>query len=160
MKYSRILLYACLLLASTDALARTARETFDRLTGCIAHEDTAGCRALITSRSVGLYDRFASYGLLKCLPKDAAFQSQTRKDRGVIIRASMVNNGRTRTARLVFMQEAGQWKLDAPESLHMGMGDNWEQQVNLTEQIYLMMKQNMGGQLNCDAIRQFGGSRF
>jgi hypothetical protein len=155
MNYRHMLLCGCFVvlgLSTALAAARTPVETFTAINQCIEKETTPGCRDLVTASSISLYDRFVSYGLVRCLPQHSTFISQERKGNSIIIHASATTQGNVRKMRLVLAEEEGEWKLDIPESLHLAMGDKWEQQVTMTEQVYLMMKKNLGAQLNCDAI--------
>ncbi len=155
MKY----IFCLLLIIAAPAWADSPRESFDRINACIKKQDTSTCRQHVTASSIQLYDRFVSYGLTDCLPKDANFVSQTPAGKSVLIRASTNDGGKERFMRLLFVQEEDRWKLDVPESLHTAMGDNWQNQVNLIEQIYLLMKQNMGDKLNCTMIRDMARSK-
>lgn len=149
-----ILLSAILMLASASAYAAgSARGSFDSINNCVKKEDTQGCKDLFTASSISLYDRFASYGLMNCLPKDAVFDSQKEEDNHVMIRAGATDTGSQRFMRLFFTQEEGKWKLDVPYSLSKSMGKNWEKQIQMVENIYLLMKQQLGGQLDCNMIR-------
>lgn len=139
--------------------AATPQDAFNQLTRCVQTEDVQTCRTVQTSDSLPLYDRFASYGLLRCLPKDATYVSQEAEGNAVVVRARVTQNEKPRIMRLVFTQEAGGWKLDTPESLRRGMGENWQKQVNMTEQLYLMMRTQMGGQLNCAMIHALAGGK-
>ena len=162
MKFCQILLFVFFLLTDiAHVMANMAppEESFARINQCAQKEDTVGCRELITASSVDVYDRFVSYGLMKCLPKNVTYFSQENKGNQVIIRASVTTGENKRFMRLVFVEEEGQWKLDVPESLHIGLGDKWEQQLNLTEQIYVVMQQQMGGQLNCSIIQNLANSK-
>jgi len=154
MKIHHALQFACLLF-SLPALADdlSPRQSFDRLNYCIQNHSLPECRMHVTASSVEIYDRFASYDLARCLPKSAAYVSaKTTGDRS-LIRASTGEPDNKRYMRLVFSEEEGQWKFDLPESLRIGMGENWHKQLNASEQIYLMMKSQFGGRLNCDALQ-------
>lgn len=143
-----------MLFASTSAYAEgTARDSFDSINNCVKKEDTQGCKDLFTASSFPLYDRFASYGLMNCLPKDAEFDSQKQDGSYVMIRASATDTGNKRFMRLFFAQEEGKWKLDVPYSLSKSMGKNWEKQIEMVEQIYLLMRQQLGSKLDCNMIR-------
>ncbi len=142
------------MLASASAFAAgSARDSFDSINNCVKNEDAQGCKDLFTASSFPLYDRFASYGLMNCLPKDAAFDSQKEDGSYTMIRASATDTGSQRFMRLYFAQEEGKWKLDVPYSLSKSMGKNWEKQIEMVENIYLLMKQQLGGQLDCNMIR-------
>ncbi len=153
MRYIKLLL-PFLLFASASAYADSgAKDSFDKINNCVKNNDRNGCRDLVTASSSDLYNRFMSYGLMACLPKDAKYISQENIGNDIIIKAGVHDNGRDRTMRLIFTEEEGQWKLDTPQSLRRAMGKNWEQQIELVEQLYLLMKQQFGSQLDCRAIR-------
>lgn len=139
------LLFAC----PTYAADSPPKQAFDALNQCVKASDAATCRTLITASSAPLYDRFISYGLLHCLPKEVAYISEEPAGNYTIIRAATDK----KTLRLSFVEEAGLWKLDIPNTLQAGIGANWQKQVNMTEQLYLLMRQQMGGQLDCGMVR-------
>ncbi len=147
-----------LLLPAASAFAAGPKESFTRINQCVTTQDTATCRDWITVSSVAIYDRFIADDLAKCLPKDAIYISQKQAGSEVIVRAGV--NAGSRTMRLVFVEEEGKWKLDVPESLHLGIGDNWEQQLNLTEEAYAMMKQYMGDKLNCAMLQNLANTNM
>jgi hypothetical protein len=154
MKYIKLFLPIFFLLATpVQAASTSAKDSFDKINNCVKNNDSQGCKDLVTASSSDLYNRFMSYGLVGCLPKDAEFISQENIGNDVMIRAGVVDNGNARTMRLIFTQEEGQWKLDTPQSLRRAMGKNWEQQIELVEQLYLLMKQQFGSKLDCKTIR-------
>lgn len=153
----RCLMYCVLgMLLAFPAYASTdARGAFERLNECIGAGNAPACRPYLTRTSTELYDRFTGYGLLSCLPANARFLSEKQEGAFTIIRASAGQkpNGKRDTLRLAFAQEDGAWKLDVPESLRGAMGKNWRTQVNLTEQMYLVLRQRMGGALDCNTVQ-------
>lgn len=155
MKYKISLFLSLFLLgdASVFAATVTAKDSFESINNCVQKEDKQGCKNLFTASSASLYSRFMSYGLMNCLPKDAGYVSQQKIGDYVMIRASVTDNSKQRFMRLFFVEEEGAWKLDAPESLRISMGKNWEQQIEVAEQLYLLMKQQFGTQLDCNTIR-------
>jgi hypothetical protein len=143
-----------LLFSSSNAYALTsAADSFVAINTCVKKADAKGCQHYFTAGSQDLYDRFTSYGLMECLPKDARYFSEEEKDGGILLRAKITDYGKDRYMRLLFVEEKATWKLDIPKSLQISMGKNWQNQVNAIEQVYLMLKQNLGGKLNCEMIR-------
>ena len=55
--------------------------------------------------------------------------------------------------RLFFSQEQGKWKLDIPASLQSGIGNDWQKRVDMTEQVYLMLKQKLGSKMDCSMLQ-------
>lgn len=153
-KISSLILLAALL--PQPAFAETVKDAANRVTACIKARDAQTCRDNITASSVDIYNRFVSYDLMDCLPQKAAYVSSTPKGDAMLVRATVTTNDKKSNVRLIFQQEEDRWKLDIPETLRQGIGDNWEGQVNATEQVYLMLKKQMGGQLNCSMIRNLG----
>ena len=149
------MLFLLLLLGNSSVYAqeKTARDSFEQLSTCVKNEDKQGCKDLFTASSASLYRRFMSYGLMNCLPKDAQYVSEKKIDSHVMIRASVTDNSKQRFMRLFFVEEEGQWKLDVPQSLQTSMGKNWEKQIGAAEQLYLLMKTQFGGQLDCKMIQ-------
>lgn len=131
----------------------SARDSFERINSCVQKGDSKNCRDLFTASSISLYDRFMSYGIISCLPKDSEYVSKQNSGQHVMIRASVTDLGKPRFMRLFFVEEEGIWKLDIPESLQTAMGKNWPQQIELTEKIYLVMREQFGSKLDCTTIR-------
>ncbi len=69
-----------------------------------------------------------------------------------MLHAGVTFNGADKDIRLIFDREDGKWKLDAPESLHLAMGDNWEKKVDQAEQVYVLMLMQFGPQFNCASM--------
>lgn len=141
--------------AATPVCAESAKDSFTRLKSCVSTNQPGACREQITASSVEMFDRFASYGLLSCLPSDATYVSQAKTGEYTVVRASTKQLGqKPKNLRLVFAKEENDWKLDIPESLHGALGEKWEQQVTLTEQLYLALKAQLGEQMGCGAVRK------
>jgi hypothetical protein len=154
MPFRHALCASLLALAPAAAYAgSTPQESFDAVSQCLHRHDTKHCRSQLTADSLSIYDRFVSYGLVQCIPADVTMVSQEPRDRAMLIRASAQVNDKKRIMRLIFVQDKNDWKLDIPESLHSAMGDNWESQVAMTEQLYLMLRPQMGDQINCSMIQ-------
>lgn len=157
MRLRPALLFAALIGMPCAALPATdARQSFLDVRQCVKDENVAQCRTLLTRNSLELYNRFTSYGIMGCLPKDAAYFSQKTSGSDVIIRASVTSAGQKRYMNLVFSRESGAWKLNVPASLQKGLGPQWEQNVAMVEKIYLLLHEQMGASLNCAAIQNLG----
>ncbi len=140
--------------SSSFAAGSPPRDSFERINSCVKKDDVVGCKDMFTASSMPLYERFMSYGLMDCLPKDATYYSGEDREGGKLIRARVTDkiSGKERYMRLLFVEEEGQWKLNVPQSLEIAMGKNWEKQVNMVEQVYLLMKKQIGADLNCSMI--------
>jgi len=116
--------------------------------------DIAFCHSIITQDSHPLFDRFASYKLMPCLPTDFTYVSEEKSEPHIIVKATMpIGGNMVNILRLVFTPGAdGSLKLDIPASLQRGLGEKWESKIQLSEQLYLMMRQNMGDKLTCDTL--------
>ncbi len=145
----RLLTCLFLLFLALPAEAATPRQTFDALNACVKKDDAPACREQVTASSVELYDRFAGYGLLHCLPQDAAYISEKKSGAHRLVRAQTGEG----MVRLLFVEEEGAWKLDVPETLHTGLGPKWRQRVNAIEQVYVMMKTKLGSRMNCALVQ-------
>ena len=147
-----IITIALLSVALTSLTAHAAISPsvpFENLRECVMNNDPERCRAHITPASVDLFNRFASYNLLICLPTNWTVESEKKNGAITVVTASMPASSRSRyITRLVFSGD----KLDLPATLRLGMGEKWQNRIQLSEQLYLMMKQNMGDKLTCDTI--------
>lgn len=130
-----------------------AKSIFNHLNHCASAHAIDDCRQYVTSSSTALFDRFNGYGLANCLPEDVRFLSEISSGPYTIIRARMAITGKTRFLRLLFSEEKGQWKLDIPASLQHAMGDRWQHNLALTEALYVALRQQMGGKLDCKSAR-------
>lgn len=138
-----------LLLGPFASQATASTVPVERLRECILNNDAGGCRTLLTPASYSLFDRFTSYKLLVCLPSNWTVESEKHQGATSILTVSIPASSRSRyITRLVYQGS----KLDLPSTLRLGMGEKWENKVNLSEQLYLMMKQNLGNKLTCDTI--------
>lgn len=142
-----------LLLLSSPALADSPRDAVQRLSACVSGNDAAACREEVTASSVSLYDRFAKYRLMHCLPQPVRYESQKTSGAHRIVRASAPTGESRRFFRLWMVEEEGGWKLDIPASLKASLGENWQKTVDGTEALYLLMKKQLGDKLGCAMIQ-------
>ena len=147
-----------LLLFAPPAFADSTKAALTRINECLKTHQDKTCRDVITKGSQALYTRFTNHDLMGCLPSKVIYMSEQAYGKSIVVRASSQVNDTTRYMRLVLSKES-LWKLDIPASLKLSMGENWEKQVEMTEKIYLMMKQQMGAQLNCEAIRALANTK-
>lgn len=132
----------------------TGRQGLGEIKQCIMQNDTVLCHQTMTPSSYPIFDKFSGYRLMPCLPTDFSYKSEHKSGDETIVKASMPEDSTTNYEfRLVFVKDGGgQVKLDLPETLHIGLGDNWQDKLNTSEQIFLMMKQNMQDKLTCDVL--------
>ncbi|MBY0406922.1 MAG: hypothetical protein K2Q01_04470 [Rickettsiales bacterium] len=139
---------------ASPANADTVKAATARLAACVQARDVSACRENLTAGSVELYDRFTGYDLMDCLPEEARYRSHVAEGEDTaLVRAYVTSGGKKNGVRLVMQQEEDKWKLDIPESLHRGLGEKWEDQLNATEQVYLLLRSQLGDRLNCASIR-------
>jgi hypothetical protein len=55
-------------------------------------------------------------------------------------------------AKLVFLRQGREYKLDLPATFRRGLGPDWKNKIDGAEQIYLFMRQQMGGHVECSAL--------
>lgn len=147
------LLFGCCALVAQDVRADSgARGAFERVGQCFGQGDMPRCRPMLSTNSLSLFDRISNYRAMQCLPKKLNYLSQAVQGKHTLVRASTQMGGGTRFLRLAFLKEKGGWKLDIPQSLQTALGNSWEGQVSMTEQIYQALQQRMGDKLNCTAI--------
>jgi hypothetical protein len=148
-------LYLFLLLspALAEAASSAGLQGFNTMKNCVMQNDANYCHSVITPDSYPLFDRFFAYKLMPCLPTDFTYQNEVAQVDGILVTATMpASNDRHYTAKMVFLPTPSGLKFDLPQSLKAGMGPNWENKIQLSEQLFLMMKANMGDKLNCDVI--------
>lgn len=117
---------------------------------CIMQNDVNFCHSIMTVSSHDVFNRFVSYKLMPCLPTDFRYDSEQKKAGKLIVKTYLPpEGGITHSFRLVFQDD----RLDIPETFHVGFGENWQNKINLSEQLFLMMRQNMQDKLTCDLLR-------
>lgn len=144
-----------LLFASFDAQAATTpgMQGFANVRHCIMENDANYCSSIITPDSQEMFKRFASYKLMPCLPSDFNYVKEEAKAERITVTANTpADNGEVYIIRLVFNTTDDGPKLSLPASFERGFGKNWQDKIEMSEQLYLMMKQNMGDQLTCDML--------
>lgn len=120
---------------------------------CVMENDATYCRSILTPDSYNYFDRFSSYKLMPCLPTDFTYESEATSQGQTTVKATMpAGGGKLYVIRLVFSDTPAGHKLDLPASFKRGFGEKWESEVQLAEQVYLLMRQNMGDKLTCDKL--------
>ena len=147
-----ILFFALACLLTSPAGAATPARVFAELKSCVMANEPDICRGMLTSSSHTLYDRFASYGLMICLPTDFEYEKSVQKGGYYIVTAASGDAPRARSRLRLAFTAAATPKLDVPQTLRLGLGENWQNKISLAEQLYLLMRQNMGSQLTCDQV--------
>lgn len=136
------------LLAPLSALAG-GKEDFSALKQCVMSSDEEYCHHILTPASHELLDKFLSYKLMPCLPTDFTYHGEQHTGDWTIIKATQPAAGdRVNVLRLAFTRD----KLDLPESLRIGLGENWQNKLNMAEQLFLLIRANAGGNFRCDQL--------
>lgn len=151
-------LLLCLMLFSSPALADTPKQAFEGLIQCLKREPNS-CGSYFTHDSQALYRKVVDYDLARCVPTDSSYISDAPNGKVQLVRVKIVDKNSEHTARLAFMQESAMWKLSVPETLSRGIGTEWQSKVAATEQIFLMLKTQMQGNLGCEAISALVGQQ-
>lgn len=140
-----------LVLFPSFAFADSPREAFEGLHSCLRREADS-CGGYFTEGSQPLYKKVMTYDLARCVPDEVSYVSELSAGGGRIVRAKIIEGGRSHIARLNFTQERGMWKMNLPETLKRGLGEKWQNYVNATEQAYLFMQQQLGTMPDCEAV--------
>jgi len=126
---------------------------FKAIKQCIMQNDTGLCHASMTQSSYEIFDKFTAYKLMPCLPTDFKYESEHKSGTKTIVKAEMPqDNANKYIFHMVFVKQDEEVKLDLPETLRVGLGDNWQDKLNMSEQLFLMMRQNMQDELTCDVL--------
>ncbi len=155
MKFARTFLFLALAGVVSPALAgNTPRAVFEAMNACV-QGDAKPCRSEVTARSAPIFDRFVSYGLVRCMPKDARYMADIPEGKYVTVRGSTraLGGDRERFFRLWMLKEQGAWKLDIPQTLQAANGPNWEKQLDTAEKLYRMLEIQSGEKLGCEAVQ-------
>ncbi len=148
-------LLALLLFIPASATAATAgRRGLEEIRQCIMQNDTSICHADMTPDSYNIFDRFSGYNLMPCLPTDFTYSSEHTSGKETIVTVLLPEDAQTHyTFHMVFVESSGKVKLNLPETFRVGFGPDWQNKINLGEQLFLMMRQNMRDKLTCDVLR-------
>ncbi len=148
-----IALLAWCLPVTAIAATSPGKEGFVALKHCVMENDAALCHNILTPESYDLFDRFFSYKLMPCLPTDFVYESERSVNQQTVVRATMpAGNNMQYILHMVFTRTDRGIQFDIPGSLQRGLGKNWENKIQLAEQIYLLLRQNLGGKLTCDKL--------
>lgn len=147
-------IFLTLFLFPSLAYAQTiGMDAYNTVRRCVMENDVNYCHTILTPDSQDIFNRFVSYKLMPCLPTDFTYTSEEDSPEQSTVKITMpAGGGKMYVARLVFANTREGLKLDIPASLKRGLGDDWQNKIQLTEQVYLMMKQNMGDKLTCDML--------
>lgn len=145
--------YAFALFAMPASASNVGKEGFNGVKQCVMRNDAAFCDKVITDSSKPLFERFASHKLMPCLPTNFSYVSEKKAGGYTIVKATMPTpNNKHHNLHLAFTNQSGEVKLDVPESLRMGLGEKWQNKIQLAEQLYLLLQANAGGNLKCDQL--------
>ena len=153
MSPTRLFLLLALFFVPSMAHAQGAKESFIQLNSCLTSGAPAHCRSMLTKNSLELYDRISSYDVMSCLPKTTEYVAEQPLGAYSMVQASTKLGDTTRYLKMAFIKEQGKWKLDIPYSLRVAMGENWEKQLKMTEQIYLILRAQLQGKLDCKTVQ-------
>lgn len=149
-KHTFFLVTLLMQIPALPSLASEAgKEGFKALKHCVMNNDVTLCHKAITPDSYAIADRFIYYKLMPCLPTNFTYAGENSAGGYTIVKATMpAPDNRHHTLRLAFANT----QLDIPESLRIGLGENWQDKLNLAEQLFLMMRNNAGNQFTCDQL--------
>lgn len=133
--------------------ADTAKTSFIKAGNCVREGKKGGCSDYITQGSKELYKRFSSYDLEACLPKNINYISEQKLGKYIWVKAEVIAGNSSRYANLAFVKEKGRFLLDIPQSMQRAIGGDWEKRLEMTERIYVMLKQQTGGKLDCSVVQ-------
>lgn len=147
MKY----LSAFLFLIASPALANSPQTSFEAMHQCVLRE-AHSCRDYFTKDSMPLFQKIITYDVARCVPQEVNYVSEIPAGTTQIVRVQVKEKEKTHIARLAYRKESGEWKMSLPETLRRGLGEKWQNYVNITEQAYLFMRSQMGSQMSCEAV--------
>ncbi len=140
-------------LLPTQSHASTGKKGFEALKQCVMQNDATLCHEAITTDSRELFDRFASYKLMPCLPTNFTYESEQQANEFTIVKTSMpAPDNRQHILRLAFADSEGKPRLNINESLRIGLGDNWQNKIQMAENLFLMIRANAGGDFSCNQL--------
>jgi len=126
---------------------------------CVMGNDATLCHNFLTSGSFAIFDKFSGYGLMPCLPTNFTYKSERTSGNKTTVTAEMPADDKTNYLfRMVFVNDGGRIKLNLPETLRTGLGEDWKDKLDFSEQLFLMMRQNMHDKLTCDVLRDLAVS--
>lgn len=120
---------------------------------CVMENDTESCHNAVTPSSQNLVDRFMGYRLMPCLPTNFTYEGDSQQAGYTIVKATMpAPDNRIHVLRLAFDTTGASPRLDVPESLRIGLGEKWQDKLQMAEQLFLFIRSNSGGNFSCNDV--------
>lgn len=148
-----IAVFLAFLALPTLAFATPGMRGFEQTKQCVMRNDAAYCHQVITPSSWPWLEKFQNYQLMPCLPTDLSYENE-KTEGGVttVVAAIPVSDTRQSILRLLFVNGPSGPLLDLPRTFARGFGPNWQNKLQMAEQLYLMMRQNLGTSPSCDML--------
>lgn len=130
----------------------TGMKGVEEIKQCVVQKDLNVCHGAMTPSSYPIIDKFSSYGLMPCLPTNFTYKDETTSSTQTTVTSLLPDNGNTYLFRMVFVNSAGKVQLDLPQTLRVGLGPKWQEKLDFSEQLFLLMRQNMQDKLTCEVL--------
>ena len=106
-----------------------------------------GASQYTSNASQDLFKKYTAFDLGDLTPGNLSVVSQSSNNNFRYVKiAGTDSRGKRAMINVAMITENGNAKIDLPESMRLGFGDNWQQRVDFIEQSYLLAKQNLGEQ--------------
>ncbi len=151
----------CLLFMSSGFAVAVERENM-ALNHILAHtkdKQPDKAKAYLTSRSYDLYDRIYKHKLTFLIPSDVEATRNEVKDGFNYVQFIDPSSKSQQNIIMAFQNDASIEKLDLPETLRIGLGENWEASLDMIEQSYLFARQFYGEKQSAKIAKAFLKSR-
>lgn len=151
--FLKLIILSIYVLSPTHAHAETiGMKGAEAIRQCVMKNDIELCHASITVASYPILDKFFGYGLMPCLPTNFTYESEATSDSNTTVTALLPDNGNNYKFRMIFVNSNGKALLDLPQTLRAGLGPKWQDKLNFSEQLFLLMRQNMQDKMTCEVL--------
>jgi hypothetical protein len=135
------------------AFATPGMRGFEQTKQCVMQNDSGYCHRIVTPSSYPWLEKFQNYKLMPCLPTDLTYDSEkTGGGITTVVTTVPVSSSQQSILRLLFVDTPSGPLLDLPRTFARGFGNNWQNKLQMAEQIYLMMRQNLGTNPSCEML--------
>jgi hypothetical protein len=138
-----ILLLFCIV-SQAHAEVKTISDAALSLEKALRGNNSAACYHYSTQASHPYIKRILSYKLQSLIPKHVTYDTPGHDGNFMTLHATSLQHGQETFVVLVFSREQNQWKFDFPETMRVGLGNDWEQQLADIEQLYVLSQSQSG----------------
>lgn len=142
MKKLAILLFIIIGFSSAQA-AEDDLGTLKNFSTALQMKNYETAKQYISAASHDLFDRYTKYDLGDMTPGYSKTVSQSKSGNFRYLKVQTTATP-PKVTNVAFVNESGESKIDLPETARLGLGQNWQQKIDLIEQSYVSSRQYFG----------------